>query len=465
MSKTARQVSWTSAATDGSIVGAHTKKKIRMARNRRRTSARCWRVRVLVVSQALAAIAGCGGGGGGGGDSEENQPYISIFVAEPANIEYGGSSWLRWTSVGTDSCVATGGWAGVKAASGSELVSAITQPTRYELRCSSARGSDDGVVLIRVPVVTAPPTVTLYSDRTYVGAGDLVRVEWRATPALGCTASGDWSGARDSAGSEILGPLSSSATLTLSCHNGLGINEQTLVVAVIDEPRLISLEFVQDQLDPHHEGEEPIPGEPAPGAGVLAATLSGPIADASVEFVDEVSGSIVGTASLGQPFVRESGVRVFVHDVIVPTDAFRMRVIGALVDGQPFELQGAEVKQPSQFSLAFDSLAGVTPGVTADVLLHMVYRGAHADAEQARAVCLAGREVSISPEVTEATFDGDGRATATLRITVDPIVPPDAVFQELRCLGMVTVGSAAGATNLASARLVLRDTAPLTPSP
>ena len=75
-------------------------------------------------------------------------------------------------------------------------------------------------------------TVSLSASRTAIDAGEQVTLSWSSNNATACTASGGWSGNRQTSGSEAVGPLNQTATFTLSCSGsgGGGLAEVTVQV-------------------------------------------------------------------------------------------------------------------------------------------------------------------------------------------------------------------------------------------
>ena len=68
------------------------------------------------------------------------QPTVTLS-ASPTSISNGGSSTLTWSSTGATSCIASGGWSGTEAISGSQSTGALTATTTYILTCTGAGGS------------------------------------------------------------------------------------------------------------------------------------------------------------------------------------------------------------------------------------------------------------------------------------------------------------------------------------
>ena len=90
-------------------------------------------------------------GNGNETDSDPNvEPPTLAFVGGSDEIDIGGSVQLSWQSASADSCLADGGWSGVKAPNGSETVGPLSKSTTFRLSCEGAGGS--AVVLFAVEV-------------------------------------------------------------------------------------------------------------------------------------------------------------------------------------------------------------------------------------------------------------------------------------------------------------------------
>ncbi len=81
------------------------------------------------------------------------------FTTSQTSLVSGNSATLTWTATNADSCLASGGWSGSKAISGSETVSP-TIDTAYILTCTGAGG--EGQKSVSITVLPASGTVVLY---------------------------------------------------------------------------------------------------------------------------------------------------------------------------------------------------------------------------------------------------------------------------------------------------------------
>lgn len=177
--------------------------------------------RIAVLSLVLSA---CGGGGGSSSGSTPPPsggsagPSLNLSV-DRTTIDSGDSVTLNWSSSNVDSCTASGGWTGSRGTSGSENISGISQDTTFSLSCSGANGGvlRDVAVAVRAG---GPMVVNFSSDRSIVRQGEGVRLDWSATNAQSCEASGAWSGQQGTSGSFDTGSLGQDSTFTLTCTSG-----------------------------------------------------------------------------------------------------------------------------------------------------------------------------------------------------------------------------------------------------
>jgi hypothetical protein len=101
---------------------------------------------------------------------------IVWLSADPTTIVAGGSSTLTWTTEDATSCLASGGWGGSRATSGSEPVSPLgVGPTTYTLTCDGPEGSSsDSVNVTVVPSLGAPAEFSVPRGKVRVKAKKIV---------------------------------------------------------------------------------------------------------------------------------------------------------------------------------------------------------------------------------------------------------------------------------------------------
>jgi hypothetical protein len=79
---------------------------------------------------------------------------------------------------------------------------------------------------------TVPPTVTINASPQAVTAGQATTLTWSSTEAAACTASGGWTGARGTSGTEQIPAITATTTFTLACTGMGGTGTQSTTVTV-----------------------------------------------------------------------------------------------------------------------------------------------------------------------------------------------------------------------------------------
>lgn len=184
----------------------------------------------------------CNGGGGTVTRSvtitatDPPDPTVSISVS-PASISLGATSTVSWSSQNSDSCVASGAWSGTKATSDSQTVSPTSAGTyAYQIACTGAGGTDTRSATL---TVTAPaPTLSFSATPTSLTLGNSSTLSWSSADATSCTASGAWSGAKATSGTQTVTPSSAgTAGYTISCSGTGGTITRTVSVTVAAAPQ------------------------------------------------------------------------------------------------------------------------------------------------------------------------------------------------------------------------------------
>jgi len=158
-------------------------------------------------------------------------PTVALRAAS-AEVGAGGGTTLSWTSTDADTCTAGGGWNGIFGATGSRDVGPLYSDTTYTLSCAGAGGSAGAATTV---VVVPTPSVSLSSSESLVDPGAMITLSWSANHADSCVASGGWLGSRDTAGSQQVGPIESSATFSLSCTGPGGTTLEMVSVSALGE--------------------------------------------------------------------------------------------------------------------------------------------------------------------------------------------------------------------------------------
>lgn len=82
------------------------------------------------------------------------------------------------------------------------------------------------------------PTLTLSANPASIPGGESSLLSWNATNATSCTASGGWSGAKATSGSESTGTLTTSTTYTLTCMGPGGSVSDSASVSILGAPEI-----------------------------------------------------------------------------------------------------------------------------------------------------------------------------------------------------------------------------------
>lgn len=160
----------------------------------------------------------------------------ATLSASPTTIKAGTAAKVTWSSTQTTHCVASGAWGGTLAVSGSRNVVLYKSGTLY-LTCKGTSGGQ-AQKQVAITVASSPsgpslPSITLSAAPTSVAAGGRTALTWSSLNATACAASGEWAGARPTAGSENSGPLSDATSrFTLTCTGPGGATSRTASVSV-----------------------------------------------------------------------------------------------------------------------------------------------------------------------------------------------------------------------------------------
>ncbi len=93
----------------------------------------------------------------------------AVLSASPSSVSGGGSATLSWKSTNATSCMASGGWNGTKALSGTTSTGALQATTTFTLACSGKGGTAQSTAT--VSVAGSSPTPTPTPTPTPVGSG------------------------------------------------------------------------------------------------------------------------------------------------------------------------------------------------------------------------------------------------------------------------------------------------------
>jgi hypothetical protein len=181
-------------------------------------------------------ILTCSGKGGSAEESvsisivAQSAPWVSL-TASSSSLPYGGSTTLSWDSGNTSGCSASGDWAGSLATAGSQSTGALIADSTFTLTCSGTSGSVSETV--NVTVAAPVPTLSFSASPGSVNTGGSTTLSWAGTDVTSCTASGDWSGNKVTAGSETINAIAADSQFILTCSGTGGSVNRTVNVTVL----------------------------------------------------------------------------------------------------------------------------------------------------------------------------------------------------------------------------------------
>jgi hypothetical protein len=192
------------------------------------------------------------------------QPIVQLGSSAAA-VAGGGSVALTWSSTNAQSCLASNSWSGAKSTSGSEVTGPINSDSTFTLTCSGAGGSAQASTTV---TVLPAPTLQLQSSAASVTDGESVTLNWTSTNAQACVASGDWAGAKATAGSESVGPITKDSTFNLSCSGAGGSADKSVAVTVTSAPPPDEIGNIVDYPGPPPPDFSPLEGLPETPEGL-----------------------------------------------------------------------------------------------------------------------------------------------------------------------------------------------------
>ena len=152
-------------------------------------------------------------------------PAAPTLTLGATSIVTGTSTTLSWLGANSTGCTASGSWSGALANQGSQTISPTAVGTdAYTLICTNAAGASTAQsVTLTVTAAKVPAAPTLTLGATSIVTGSSTMLSWTSTNSTGCTASGSWSGALASQGSQTISPTTvGTDTYTLICTNSAG---------------------------------------------------------------------------------------------------------------------------------------------------------------------------------------------------------------------------------------------------
>lgn len=172
-----------------------------------------------------------------GSQGQPTAPVIT-FTASPMTVNTNGTSTLSWFASNATSCTASGDWSGSKGTTGTEDMTQLTSDSTYTLSCTGTGGTSNRSVTVTVDTSgggtppPAAPIVSITASPMSVDMNGSSTLNWSASNANTCTASGAWSGDRNMTGNLNLTQLTATATYTLTCSGDGGTSSDSVTVTV-----------------------------------------------------------------------------------------------------------------------------------------------------------------------------------------------------------------------------------------
>jgi hypothetical protein len=193
----------------------------------------------LAMGASILLIAsGCAQKGDGTGTDSGTDSRVALSTTPSVTltsnlntVAQDGGVTLSWTSNNVDSCMASGDWSGSRATSGSANRGNLTSDKTYILTCSGAGGSVSDSVSVTV-VAPSAPIVNITANPQSVSYGGSTQLQWSSSNVDTCTASGNWSGSRNTSGSVNRNNLTSEKTYILTCSGAGGSASDSVTVSV-----------------------------------------------------------------------------------------------------------------------------------------------------------------------------------------------------------------------------------------
>lgn len=167
-------------------------------------------------------------------------PSIDNFSASPSSMPLYQNATLSWSVSNALTCTAqsdagaalpsgTGSWTGSKTLSGTAIVTPLTVSLHsYTLSCDGPGGNSQQVITVDATMPPPAAVTSLIASPSSLSLGQSTTVNWQASNAESCVASGDWSGSKNPVSSALIQPThEGSTTLTLTCTGAGGSDSTT----------------------------------------------------------------------------------------------------------------------------------------------------------------------------------------------------------------------------------------------
>lgn len=160
-------------------------------------------------------------------------PPVVTFQATPSRVAAGEPTTLSWAADGAELCAAGDDWSGPLATAGTRTMLVPSTGGRYTVRCTNSSGTTTVVAVVEQ---FDAPHVKITADPKVVESGGATKLQWSASGATGCVASGDWHGPRAATGNEHVANLVDGAEFVLECEGAGGTRAAKVDVGVANAP-------------------------------------------------------------------------------------------------------------------------------------------------------------------------------------------------------------------------------------
>ncbi|MBT3355728.1 hypothetical protein HOB25_05040 [bacterium] len=193
--------------------------------------------------------------------SETTTVDVNIIVADPptlslettdSEIEYNTKTRLIWSSANATSCEKYGDWSGATGLSGDEFTENLISEKTFGISCEGVGGSVEKALIISISNPALQVALDFVADDSFIEWEERANLEWNATNADYCTASGSWSGSVDKeSGSYETAKLTSNSTFSLYCANSSGSSvKKNITIAVTPRvPKPVTVDATADDLN------------------------------------------------------------------------------------------------------------------------------------------------------------------------------------------------------------------------
>jgi hypothetical protein len=165
-------------------------------------------------------------------------PAAPTLTLSASSVVAGNPVTITWSSITASSCTASGDWSGALKASGSQMLTPSAAGTdKYTLTCADKGGNSVASTATLTVTVAPPAAPSLTLGATSIVAGASTTIMWSSSNATSCTASGNWSGALATSGTQTLMPTAAGTdTYSLTCSNAGGTSSAATATLTVTAP-------------------------------------------------------------------------------------------------------------------------------------------------------------------------------------------------------------------------------------